>query len=38
MIGAFRDILTRAKDAGEKKRAAIALPGRRHFEILETAV
>jgi phosphate butyryltransferase len=38
MIGAFRDILTRAKDAGEQKRAAIALPGRRHFEILAAAV
>ncbi len=38
MIGAFRDILTRAKDAGEKKRAAIASPGRRHLEILEKAV
>lgn len=38
MIGAFRDILTRAKDAGEKKRAAIALPGRRHLKILEEAV
>jgi phosphate butyryltransferase len=38
MIGAFRDILTRAKDAGEQKRAAIALPGRRHLEVLEKAV
>jgi phosphate butyryltransferase len=38
MIGAFRDILTRATDAGEQKRAAIASPGRRHLEILEKAV
>jgi phosphate butyryltransferase len=37
MIGAFRDILTRAKDTGEQKRAAIALPGPRHLEILEEA-
>lgn len=38
MIGAFRDILTRAKDAGTQKRAAIALPGRRHLEMLAAAV
>jgi len=38
MIGAFRDILTRAKDAGEKKHAAIASPGQRHLKILEKAV
>ena len=38
MIGAFRDILTRAKDAGEKKHAAIVSPGQRHLKILEKAV
>jgi phosphate butyryltransferase len=38
MIGTFKDILARAKSAGEKKRAAIAWPGRRQLEILEAAV
>jgi phosphate butyryltransferase len=38
MIGTFKDILTRAKDAGEKKHAAIAAPDRRHLEILDAAV
>lgn len=38
MIGSFKDILARAKEAGVKKRAAIALPDRRHLELLGTAV
>jgi phosphate butyryltransferase len=38
MIGTFKDILVRAKSAGEKKHAAIAWPGRRQLEILEAAV
>ncbi len=38
MIGTFKDILARAKDVGEKKRAVIAAPGRRHLELLDAAV
>jgi phosphate butyryltransferase len=38
MIGSFRDILTKAKDAGKQKCAAIALPDRRHLEMLAAAV
>jgi phosphate butyryltransferase len=38
MIGTFKDILSRAKLAGEKKRAVIAAPTRRQLEILEAAV
>lgn len=38
MIGTFKDILAKAKNAGGKKRAAIPWPGRRHFEMLEAAV
>lgn len=38
MIGSFKSILTRAASGGEKKRAAIAWPDRRHFPVLEAAV
>jgi phosphate butyryltransferase len=38
MIGTFKDILSRAKLAGEKKLAVIAAPTRRQLEILEAAV
>ena len=38
MISTFRDILTRAKAAGEKKRAAMAVPVPRQLKMLEAAV
>jgi phosphate butyryltransferase len=38
MIATFGDILTRAREAGEKKRAVIAMPNRRQLEILDAAV
>ncbi|MBA4397132.1 MAG: phosphate butyryltransferase [Syntrophus sp. (in: bacteria)] len=37
MISTFQDILTRAKTAGERKRAVIALPGRRQIRTLGAA-
>jgi phosphate butyryltransferase len=37
MIGTFKDILARAKETGVRKRAAIALPGQRHLELLAAA-
>jgi phosphate butyryltransferase len=37
MIGTFKDILTLAKASGVRKRAAIALPDRRHLELLDEA-
>ncbi len=37
MIGAFKDILTRAKETGKKKSAAMAAPGPRQLKMLEAA-
>lgn len=37
MIGTFKDILVRAKETGERKRAVVALPDRRHLELLDAA-
>jgi phosphate butyryltransferase len=37
MMGTFKDILARAKETGVRKRAAIALPDRRHLELLDAA-
>jgi len=37
MISTFQEILTRAKAAGERKRAVIALPGRRQIRTLGAA-